>query len=121
MAFANPLVISVNGVNKTLLKINQDNYGSEYYLREATQEFRAKIRHTTESAVVGTGKVHRSNIDVTQTVFSVTPGVPNNVRQVYLVLRNGENDTAADVGYLGVALTALMVQARFEDLVAWAN
>jgi hypothetical protein len=121
MAFANPLVISVNGVNKTLLKINQDNYGSEYYLRETTQSFRVKIRHTMESAVVGSGKVHRANVDFTQTIFSTTPGVPDNVRQAYQVLRHGESDTAVDVGYLGASLSSLMVQARQEDLVAWAN
>jgi hypothetical protein len=121
MAFANPLVISVNGVNKTLPKINQDSYGSEYYLREATQEFRVKIRHSMESAVVGSGQVHRSNVDFTQTIFSVTAGVPDNVRQVYVVLRNGKADDAVATGYLGASLSALMVQARYEDLVAWLN
>nr|UJQ85129.1 MAG: putative coat protein [Leviviridae sp.] len=121
MAFANPLVITVNGSAKNLPKINQDNFGSEYYLREATQEFRVKIRHAWEAGVTGSGKIHRSNVDVTHTVFSVTPGVPDNVRQVYTVVRNGKNDAAADVGYLGVALGALMVQARYEDLVGWVN
>jgi hypothetical protein len=121
MAFANPLVISVNSVNKTLIKINQDNYGSEYYLRESTGEYRAKIRHSRESAIVGSGQVHRSNFDLTYTIFSTTPGVPDNVRQVYLVLRNGVADDATLVGYIGAALSALLVQARYEDLVAWAN
>jgi hypothetical protein len=121
MPFANPLVITVNGSAKSLPKINQDNFGSEYYLREATQEFRMKIRHSVEAAIVGSGKVHRSNVDLTQTIFSTVPGVPDNVRQVYLVVRNGKADTAVDVGYLGVALGALMVQARYEDLVGWVN
>lgn len=121
MAFANPLVITVNGSAKTLLKINQDNFGSEYYLREATQEFRCKIRHSTEAKAVGTGVVHRSNVDVTQTIFSAVPGVPDNVIQVYLVVRNGKAEVAANVGYLGAALSGLMVAARYEDLVAWAN
>jgi len=48
MAFANPLVINYGAGTKSLPKVNQDNYGSEYYLREATQEFTAKIRHATE-------------------------------------------------------------------------
>jgi hypothetical protein len=120
MAFANPLVITVNAVAKTLQKINQDSYGSEYYLREATQDFRVKIRHTLEKATTLTGQVHRSNVDFTQTVFGVA-GAADNVRQVYIVLRNGKNDDAAAVGYLGSALSALMVQARFEDLVAWVK
>lgn len=121
MAFANPLVISVNSVNKTLAKINQDNYGSEYYLRESTGEYRVKIRHSYESAVVGSGRVHRSNFDLTYTIFSTTAGVPDNVRQVYCVLRNGNADDATAVGYIGAAMSALLVQARFEDLVGWVN
>nr|UJQ85481.1 MAG: putative coat protein [Leviviridae sp.] len=121
MSFANPLVISVNAVNKTLQKINQDAFGSEYYLREATQEFRVKIRHSNEKATTGTGLVHRSNIEITQTVFAVAPATVDNVRQVYLVLRNGKTDDAIAVGYLGSALSALMVQARYEDLVGWVN
>lgn len=121
MAFANPLVITVNGVAKTLLKINQDNYGSEYFLREATQSFRVKIRHTREAGSTATGKIHRSNVEITQTIFAVAPAVTDNVRQVYQVLRNGESDDMAAVGYLGAALSGLMVQARQEDLVAWAN
>jgi hypothetical protein len=121
MAFANPLVISVNSVNKTLIKINQDNYGSEYYLREATGDYRVKIRHTTEAAVTGTGKIHRSNVDVTYTKFSTTPGVPDDVVQAYVVFRHGTAADAASAGYIGAALSALLVQARYEDLVAWAN
>ena len=121
MAFANPLVISVNSVNKTLVKINQDNYGSEYYLREATGEYRVKIRHSTEAAVVGTGKVHRSNVDITYTLFSTTTGVPDDVVQAYVVFRHGSAVDAASAGYIGAALSALMVQARYEDLVGWVN
>lgn len=121
MAFANPLVISVNAVNKTLNKINQDNYGSEYYLRETTGEYRVKIRHSTESAVVGSGKVHRSNVDITYTLFSTTPGVPDDVIQAYTVFRHGASVGASAAGYIGAALSALLVQARYEDLVAWAN
>ena len=121
MAFANPLVISVNGVNKTLNKINQDNYGSEYYLREATQSFRVKIRHTTEAGSTGTGKIHRANVEFTQTIFAVAPAVLDNVRTAYTVLRHGAADDAVNVGYLGASMSALLIQARYEDLVAWAN
>jgi hypothetical protein len=121
MAFANPLVISVNAVNKSLQKINQDSYGSEYFLREATQSFRAKIRHSRDNSSTGTGRIHRANVVITQTVFSVTPGVPDNVREVSLTLRSGDADSATDNGYLGAALSGLMVAARYEDLVGWLN
>ena len=122
MAFANPLVLTINAVAKNLVKINQDNFGSEYYLREATQEFRVKIRHSEDGkSVVGTGKVHRSNVTVIQTVFATVAGALDNVRSVSYTVTNGKTDTAVDVGYLGAATSALMVQARVEDLVGWLN
>jgi hypothetical protein len=121
MAFANPLVLTVNAVAKSLAKINQDNYGSEYYLRESTQEFRVKIRHSEDKAIVGSGKIHRSNVTVTQTIFAVAPAVLDNVRQISYTVTNGKADTAVDVGYLGAATSALLAQARIEDLVGWLN
>lgn len=41
MAFGATITITVNGVAKALNRINQDGYTSEYYLREATMEWRA--------------------------------------------------------------------------------
>lgn len=120
MAFANPLVLTVNAVAKNLVRINQDNYGSEYYLRETTQDWRVKIRHSEDRTVTGSGKVHRSNIQVIQTVFGVAPA-PDNVRSISITVTNGKADTAVDVGYLGAALSALMVAGRYEDLVGWLN
>lgn len=121
MAFANPLVLTVNAVAKNLDKINQDNYGSEYYLRETTQDWRVKIRHSEDKAVTGTGKVHRANITFTQTVFAVAPATVDNVRSVSITVTSGKADTAVDVGYVGAALSALMVQAKYQDLVNWLN
>lgn len=119
MAFANPLVISVNSVNKTLNEIFVQGSTRGYRLREATQQFDVSISHTVEKARVGSGVVHRHNVNLTQTIFSTTPGVPDNVRHVYLVLRNGQNDDVTAVGHLGAALSSLLVAARYEDLVAW--
>lgn len=121
MAFASPLVLTINAVAKSLAKINQDNYGSEYYLRESTGDYRVKIRHSTDKAVVGTGQVHRSNVTVVQTVFSTVAGVPDESYEISMTVRNGKGADATKVGYLGSALSALMVQARFEDLVGWLN
>lgn len=49
MAFGATITVSYGGANKVLNRINQDNYGSEYYLREATIDYRMKIRHSKES------------------------------------------------------------------------
>jgi hypothetical protein len=123
MAIANPLVITLSGsggTTKSLVKINQDSYGSEYLLREATQEFRVKIRHSRETPKAGAGVLERHNFELTQTVFG-TAGNPDKIRQVYLVLRNEKSDTLSDVTDLGEALSFYMDATHFADLVGWVN
>jgi hypothetical protein len=123
MAIANPLVITLGGSGgtaKTLPKINQDAYGSEYYLREATQEFRVKIRHSRESANAAGVILERHNLEITQTVFGVA-GAPDTVRQAYVVLRNSKTDTLVDITNVGTALSFYMDATHWGDLVGWVN
>jgi hypothetical protein len=121
MAIAKPLVLNYDGGTKTLVWINQDNYGSEYYLLEATQDFRVKIRHTRETAGKGKIALERHNVELTQTIFSTVDGVPDTVLQVYAVVRNSRTTAAADVAKLGDALTSFMDNTHIQDLVAWIN
>lgn len=123
MTISNPLVITLGGSGgtaKSLVKINQDSYGSEYYLREATQEFRVKIRHSRETPKVGATPLERHAFELTQTIFG-TGGDPDVVRQVYTILRNEKADTAASVADLGEALSYYMDGTHYEDLIGWVN
>jgi hypothetical protein len=121
MAIANPLVLTFDSESKSLVKINQDNFGSEYYLREATQEFRCKIRSSTESPQKNGQVFDRHNVDITHTVFSSTVGVPDTVRQIYVVLRNVRSDVPADVSAAGLMMTGFLTDQHLQDLVAWVN
>lgn len=112
--FADPITITVNAVAKALVRINQDAYGSEYFLREATQEWRLKIRNTTytNSAKVLTD---RHNFEFTNTVYA-TPTAPSIVRKIYSVFENSRSDTAADplqafVGFVGFMTSANIQKA----------
>lgn len=122
MAFANPLVINYAAGTKSLPKVNQDNYGSEYYLRESTQEFTVKIRNTRETPKAGsTAKIERHNVELTRTVFAV-PGVSAEItQQVFLVFRLDKSDSVADAAELGAALTDLLDESHFNDLGKWLS
>lgn len=123
MAIANPLVITLGGSGgtaKSLAKINQDAYGSEYYLREATQEFRVKIRHSREAPQADGTILERHNFEITQTVFGVAPA-PDVVRSAYVVLRNSKKDTLVDITNIGTALSFYMDATHYGDLVGWVN
>lgn len=119
MSFANPLVISYAGGNKSLVRINQDSYGSEYFLRESTQEFRMRIRHTKESAT-STGRVDRHNVELTRTVYG-TGGAADVVQQAYLIYRHDYRDSLTDAAEIGATLTTLINEAAFNDLGAWMS
>lgn len=119
MAFAKPLVIAYAAGNKTLQLINQDSYGSEYFLREATQSFRCKIRHNKERQTAN-GRMEHHNVELTRTVFG-TAGSPDLVQQVYLVFRHDERDDISDAAEIGASLTTLINEAAFVDLGGWLS
>lgn len=117
MAFAKPLVLDYNGsATKSLPLVSQDGYNTEYYLRGTTDEFRVKIRHATENKKADGTVMQRHNVEMTRTIFGVGDN-PDTVQQVYLVVRNSSRDSAVEIGYLGKALSLLMVEARYSDLV----
>lgn len=121
MAFANPLVIHVDAGTKSLPKINQDSYGSEYYLREATQEFRVRIRHTRESATKDGKYFERHNVEITRHVFEVAGTSPDLVYQTYFVLRNEVVGNITTSGNQALALADFATTTVFGDLIGWLN
>lgn len=121
MAISNPLVITVGVDSKSLVRINQDNYGSEYYLRETDGDFRIRIRHSSESPQKNGQVFERHNVELTRTVFSTVVGSPDEVIQCYVVLRNLKQSDVTDIENIGVALSGFLTATHFGDLVAWVN
>jgi len=121
MAIANPLVLTYNAGSKSLVRINQDNFGSEYYLRESTQDFRVRIRHSKETPGADGVQYERHNFELTQTIFSTTVGVPDVVIQTYAVIRNRKATLATDVALLGTAMSAFLDSTHYQDLANWVN
>jgi hypothetical protein len=121
MAIANPLVLNFDGGTKSLLRINQDSYGSEYYLRETTQDFRVKIRHSRETAGKNGVVIERHNVELTQTIFATVAGTPDEVIQTYAVLRNAKTTTSANLAKLGDAMSDFLDNTHYQDLANWVN
>jgi len=122
MTLANPAVVTINAVGKTLVKINTDNYGSHYRLVEATQRFDLKIRHAAEKPTKLGVVMDRHNVELTQTVFSTDPDVADTVYQSYVIIRNPSTKTGVETPYLAHGLADyLNISGAVADLVAWQN
>lgn len=61
--FADPITITYNSVTKDLNRINNDNFGSDYFLDDTTLKFSLSIRHTIP-VKGGTGESHMIRLDV---------------------------------------------------------
>jgi hypothetical protein len=94
--FADPAVVTINAVAKNLVKINQDQYSSEYMLREALGEYRLTIRNSTRKDKSLGVNIDRHTIELKHTIYPVAPAVTGFTRKVYTVVENQQGDTLAD-------------------------
>jgi hypothetical protein len=84
MALADPLVLPFSGGSKSLNRINQDGYSSEYLLRETLVEYRAKVRHSTTKADKSGQVSDRHNFEVSKKTFAVGD-TPEFIERFYIV------------------------------------
>lgn len=88
--FPSTITIEVaTGVNKILERVNQDNFGSEYLLVDATSKSSLKIRHSKEGKDSFGGVMGRHNVFFEYTVFP-TLTEPAVVRSYTMTLRSPE-------------------------------
>lgn len=121
MSFGATLTLSVNSVNKVLNRINQDSYGSEYYLAGSTESYRAFIRHTKEKLLTNGTQLVRHNVEIQHTVYGVKPA-PDIVRYQSVVIRVPYNDDITLAGYFVTAVDTYIRNSTVEsDLLNWLN
>jgi hypothetical protein len=116
--FSNTIVLTVASVAKTLVKINQDSYASEYLLRDTLDSYRLQIRHS--NAKRGSLSVDRHNVELVHTVYA-TATTPEIVRKAYLVFEQDKADSVVnEVAALAAWLTA-STNAAMVSLSNWES
>ena len=114
------ITVTINAVAKTLSKINQDGYASEYFLKEALSEFRLRVRHTKDRVSAGSKERHRHQISLMETVYA-TSTVPQFDRVSTISFVSTFDDPAANQGYNTVGLEAWGTQANIVKLANWES
>jgi hypothetical protein len=97
--FADTLTV----LTKTLVKINQDKYSSEYRFNDGSVEIFARIRHSTFNSKPLGRPVDRHNVEITHRTISAAP-TPDIVFKTYAVMEIPNNGTAAAAGPILEAL-----------------
>lgn len=110
--FADPSVVTINAVAKNLVRINQDQYSSEYMLRSSTNEYRLSIRNTSYLDKKRGVMIDRHNFELKETVFPVAPATLSVVRKTYVVIENQQGDTLTDPTKHAVGLLAFLTEAN---------
>jgi hypothetical protein len=100
--FADPQTVTVNAVARTLIRINQDQYSSEWLLRSNLDEFRMYIRNSTRTDKTRGVAIDRHNIELRWTIFPVAPATRSFIRRTTITVENEQGDTLTDP--VGVAV-----------------
>lgn len=119
--FADPAVLTIGGQAKSLVRINQDQYSSEYCLRSATDEFRLRVRNQTYLDKKRGVSIDRHNVELVHTVFPVAPATLSTVRKCYAVLENQQGDTLTDPVNVASGMFAFLTATSNANLTKLTN
>jgi hypothetical protein len=99
------------GTAKVLPLINQDGYSSEYYLDETLVQYRALIKHSTDTVKAGTQDYERHTVTFDRYEKPTTTYPLGRRSQITFILRHSANDVASDVIDVSEAMSFYMVKA----------
>lgn len=116
----NTLVLPMTGGDVTCVKINQDNYSSEYLFRNSTSQVRCRIRHSTTKATANRPAYDRHNFEVLQTVFAAGD-VAEYERKFYFVIEHKPGDTSVVVADSVADLAIASSNAFLVSLMGWES
>jgi len=119
--FANTITLTIGGSARVLNRVNQDNFGSEYQLANATESIVMKIRHSVDKAD-GDGLImKRHNVYVERTVYPTSTTLMRKFTTT-VTLRHGKFDDPLDVDALYKALGVwLGTSTNSADLAGGSN
>jgi hypothetical protein len=119
--FTDPQSVTVNAVARSLIRINQDQYSSEWLLRSSTDEFRMFIRNTTRTDKARSVLIDRHNIELRWTVFPIAPATRSYVRRTTVTVENEQGDTLTDPVGVAVGLCNYLSASAGSNITKMVN
>jgi hypothetical protein len=118
---ASTVTVTVNSIAKILNRIRDDGFSAEYLLREATGEFRLKVRHSEYTDKTRAKVVNRHNLELVQVVYPTGGALVNTIRKAYLVFEQDFGDTDSSAMDVDEALIDFTTDTVISDLQAWMS
>jgi hypothetical protein len=116
----NTIVLPVSGGDITMVKINQDEYSSEYLFRNTTHQYKARIRHTKTNATPTRPAYDRHNFEVVRTVFAAG-AVAEYEQKFYFVIEHLPSDTSVAVADAVADLSIASSNSFLASLMGWES
>jgi hypothetical protein len=118
MAFGTTLTLTLGGSGGTAKVLNRvetaEAFSSMFFLREATQEFTVRIRHSSRNVRGVPSEYH--NVEAEQVVFE-TDTTPQRRRKAYTTMVYQVGDDNSALGDLGNALAYFYTPTVVTDLL----
>lgn len=120
--FADTIVLALTGIgNVTVVRINQDQYASEYLFKDATHQVRLRIRHSKVTDKKREQIYDRHNVEIERTIFAAG-AVAEYLQRTYMVWETLPSDSSqATAGALAGWMQSTTPKANLAGLVAWES
>lgn len=119
--FADTLTITINSVAKTLQRIKDNDAMSSYRLRESDGEYNLTIRQSSYTKKGSVVPIERHAVELTHTLYPVSPATIGIVRKQYTVLENEARDATAAVQKFSSGAAAFINDANALKLINGEN
>lgn len=115
MAFVDPTPVTIAAGTKNLVRVDVGRYQSEYFLAEATQNFKMLIRSADLKLEADGRRKVRHNISLQQTIFA-TVSAPQLVRTASFTIEHYDGDVVTDFDDVGLAVASLVTAGNIAKL-----
>lgn len=115
MAFTDPQALTIGGVTKNLVRVDQARGVSEYRLVEATQSFQMFIRSQELKPETDGRRKWRHNISLKQTVFATTT-TAELIRDALVTIVHYAGDDPAAFDDIAIAVAGMVTAGNIVKL-----
>ncbi len=121
MSFAETITLTIDTVDHVLIRINQDNFGSEYRYSGTTSSISMKVRHSTDSVDKDGISMLRHNVFVERVIFPTATELMKK-ESFTMTLRGGKyEDVSLSSDLADAAVTWAASGTILADLAAGVN